>query len=171
MIVIVVVVLGVVIVRGFVSKDLDQGRPKAVEYLESVEGLQANGFDVVYPPTLPDGWIVSNVDFTPGERATYGLNFYTADDKFVGLRQEDASVDDLLEEFVDATTVSEDPLIGVGSVAPEWEGWSDEGGDRAFTTESGENTVVVFGDVSAAELTELVALLTTVPVPTSSSTP
>ncbi|MGA8256934.1 MAG: DUF4245 domain-containing protein [Nocardioides sp.] len=164
MIITVLAVVGFVLFRGLFSDEPDQGRPEPIDYLPSVQQLQTNDYEPVYPATLPEGWIVTNLDVDPGERPAYGLNFYTPDDEFVGLRQADEDVDELLAEFVDENPVEEDPLTGV-AFGSTWEGWSDEGGDRAYSTTFGDDTVLVFGDVSADELAELVALLGTTPLP------
>ncbi len=136
-----------------------------------MQGLQANGLDLVYPPTLPEGWIVTDIRPTFGDRPTVGINLYTAEDTFVGIRQQDASVDDLLSTYVDDNPADEAPLDGVGELSATWQGWSDGGGDHAYSTEVGGDTVLVFGDVPAAELAELVALLTTDPVPGTTTSP
>lgn len=172
MIVTVLAVGAFVLVRSIFSDDLDVGRPQPIDYLPSVQQLQVSGYEPVYPPTLPEGWQVTNVDFDPGERPAFGLNLFTSDDEFVGLRQADADVEDLLDEFVDEDVTQEQPLTGM-PFGGTWEGWSDEGGDRAYSTTFGDDTVVVFGDVSADELADLVALLTVaaLPEPSASATP
>lgn len=169
MIFIVALVLLLVLFRALISDPPDEGRPPAVDYLDSVQGLQQNGIDVVYPETLPEGWVVTEVGAELGEEPSYRINLYTPDDEFVGIRQQGAAsveLEDLLAEFVDEDTRSEDPLTGVGDLAPTWEGWSDAGGDHAYTAVVGGDSVVVFGAVDADELAELVAGLGTGPVAT-----
>lgn len=165
MIFIVGLVLLLVLFRTLISDPPEEGRPPAVDYLDSVLGLQQNDFDVVYPETLPEGWVVTEVRADLGEEAqSYRINVYTDDDQFIGIRQQDAAtieLDALLEQYVDEDTRSEDPLTGVGDLAPTWEGFSDSGGDRAYTAEVGGDVVLVFGDVSTEELTTLVASLGT----------
>lgn len=171
MILTVVLVLGVVLVRSLFRADVNQGPPQAIDYLDTVLVYQTNGLEVVYPSALPDGWIVTEISAEAGERPTYRINLYTDDDTFVGIRQENASVDNLIETYVDASPSEEDPLTGVGGVAATWEGWSDSGGDRAFSAEVGNDTVVVYGDVSADDLSSLVALLSIDPLPGVSARP
>lgn len=165
MLVIVGLVVLVVVVRSFLRADADQGPPQPVEYLDLVQGLQQNDFQVVYPRTLPDGWIVTEVRPQFGDRPSVGINLYTDDESFVGIRQEDASVDDMLQKYVDKNPDTEAPLTGVGGLSDTWDGWSDSGGDHAYSTQVGEDTVLAFGDVPADELAVLVAALTTDPVP------
>ncbi|CAN5349646.1 hypothetical protein BH09ACT12_BH09ACT12_28340 [soil metagenome] len=166
---IVAVVVVLVLFRALISDPPDGGRPPAVDYLDSVQGLQQNGFDVVYPEALPDGWSVTEVSADLGETQSYRINLYTDDDNFVGIRQQnapDVDLDDMLAEYVDEDTPSEDPLVGIGSLASTWEGWSDAGGDRAYSTVVDGETVLVFGDVSAESLSQLVASLVTTPIGT-----
>uniref|UniRef100_UPI002B27665A DUF4245 family protein n=1 Tax=Nocardioides sp. TaxID=35761 RepID=UPI002B27665A len=170
MVFIVGLVLLLVLFRTLISDPPDQSRPPTVDYLDSVQGLQQNGFEIFYPETLPDGWVATEVGAELGEDQSYRINLYTDDDDFVGIRQENAvdiTLDDMLEEYVDESTTSEDPLVGVGTLASTWEGWSDEGGDRAYSTAVDGSTVLVFGTVSVEDLTELIELLGTDEVPTS----
>jgi Protein of unknown function (DUF4245) len=164
MIVIVLVVIGFVVFRGAFSKDIDEGAPDAIDYLETVEQYQAGGLTVVYPETLPDGWIVTRADAErverPGDQPALGIDLYTDDDRYVGIKLADEDVDDLLEEYVDDDPAEDDPLTGAGGVAADWEGWSDDGGDHAFTAVYGDRTLLVFGSVSADELADVVGRLT-----------
>ena len=163
-VVIVVLVVGIFVLRDLVFGTPPERRPESVEYLDSVQGLQQNGFDVVYPVSLPEGWIVTEVGAELGERPSYRFNLYTADEEFVGIRQESlesARLEELLEQYVDESTRSEDPLTDVGDLAPTWEGWSDDGGDLAYSAEIAGTTVLVFGDVPVDELSDLVSRLGT----------
>ena len=56
---------------------------------------------------------------------------------------------------------NDDPVQISGSVAPEWQTFSDPGGDHAFAAELGEETVLVYGSAPEDELRALVASLTT----------
>lgn len=167
MVVIVVLVVGLVVLRNVVFGGQGQERrPVAVDYLTLVRSLQLSDFDPVYPETVPDGWIVTEVGADPGTEPSYRLNFYTPDDEFVGIRQEPREVDAMLTDYVDEDTVSEDPLQGVGDVAETWEGWSDTSGDYAYSTVLNGESVLVFGDVTEAELADLVGRLGTTEIAT-----
>ena len=170
MVFIVGLVLLLVLFRTLISDPPDEGRPPAIDYLDSIQGLQQNGFDVVYPESLPEGWVVTEVRADLGEEPSFATNLYTADDQFVGIRQQDVEgvdVEDLLAQFVDEDTRSEEPLTGVGDLVATWEGWSDAGGDHAYSAVVEGDDVLVFGDVSADELAGLVALLGTSEVATA----
>lgn len=169
LVVTVLAVVAFVAFRGVFSKDL-QVEPANVDYLGTVADLQAAEFMAVYPPALPDGWRGTSVDFEPGERPALSLSFLTDDGDFVGVRQEDAAADDLLQKYVDPNVAEADPLTVTGSVAPVWAGWSDDGGDLAYTAEVGEQTVMVFGSASDADLRLVVGSLTADPVATPSPT-
>lgn len=174
MIFIVGLVLLLVLFRTLISDPPDQSRPPAVDYLDSVQGLQQSGFaDVVYPETLPEGWVVTEVAADLGEDQLFRFNLYTDDEDFVGIRQQEAEgvdLDDMLGEYVDEDTRSEDPLTGVGTLSSSWDGWSDSGGDRAFSTTVGGSTVLVFGDVGADVLAELVEGLGTTEIAPTAAT-
>lgn len=167
MLLIVVLVLGIVVVRSLFRADLDQGDPDPIDYLDTVLVLQNSGQSVVYPASLPAGWYATQIELPPDDRPTFRLNLYTDDDKFVGIRQRDESADDLLEDNASGNLQESDPLTGVGDVSATWDGWTADGGDNAYTTAVGDQTVAVYGDVSAADLAELVGLLTLDPLPTA----
>lgn len=173
MIAIVLFVLAFVVYRGLFS-DPPVQELETVDYSEEVLGLQNNGIEVVYPESLPEGWRATEVRYDPNsEQPRFELNLFTDGDDFVGIRQVDEDVDDLLGEAGVDEADEDEPLTGdaAGAVAEQWEGWSDEDGDHAFTTTvttaAGEQTVLVYGSTSADELAGLVAVLTTDPAPAS----
>ena len=85
----------------------------------------------------------------------------TDEGTFVGLRQEDAPLDDLLTTYVDESPTEGDPVTVPGSVAPRWRTFSDSGGDHAFAAEVGGDTVLVYGSAGVDDLRGLVEALTT----------
>ncbi|MCW2793348.1 MAG: hypothetical protein JWO76_2446 [Nocardioides sp.] len=160
LIVTVLVILGFVALRSCTSDDLEV-KPEPVDYLATVADAQAGGYRLVYPASLPDGWIADSIDFVPGDHPAWGIGMLTDDGKFVGLRQEDAPLDELLHTYVDADATAGDPVDVSGSVAPTWRTYSDAGGDHAFAAEVGRDTVLVYGSASVADQRELLALLST----------
>lgn len=169
MIVVVLVVVGFVIFRGVFSRDLEID-PENVDYLDTVGQLQDGDLEPVYPRRLPEGWIATNVSFDPADPSAFGVSLLDDDGRFVGVRQDDQDVDDLLAEYLtpDQPDARRGDEIQVsGSVAPTWQGWSDDGGDHGFTAELDGSTVLVFGSAPVDELEEVVASLTTDPVPSA----
>lgn len=149
-------------VRALVREDAAQD-PEPVDYLAAVGQAQEAGVDVVYPSAVPEGWIATSVDLTQGDRPAWGLGMLTDDGRFVGLRQEDGSVDDLLETYVDeqATEVGETGLAS--PVASTWRVFEDDGGDRAYAAEVGDDVVLVYGSAPREDLELVVGRLTTAP--------
>ncbi|WP_232677473.1 DUF4245 family protein [Nocardioides sp. R-C-SC26] len=170
MIVMVAVVLAFVFARSLVTDEPDIRTPDAVEYLPAIAQVQTGDYDAVYPSSLPTDWRVTGFTFAPGDRPSYGLNLFTDDGRFVGIRQADRDVEDMLAEFVDPEP-REGEALAEPVLGATWTSWSDAGGDRAYSATlaelgaSGDQTVVVFGDVSLDRLAELVTLLTIDPVP------
>ncbi len=164
MVFLVVLIIGIFVFRDLVFGTPQERRPVAIDYRGDIRGLQQAGYDPVYPSTLPEGWIVTEVGAVLGEAPLFRINLYTDDDDFVGIRQQPSDLEDMLATYVDEDTRSEDALDGAGDVAPQWEGWSDDGGDRAYSTTLGDQTVLVFGSVSATELADLVEVLSTAEV-------
>lgn len=164
-------VVAFVVFRGLFSRDLEV-EPERIEYLETVEALQDGDVLVVYPGTLPEGWIATNVVVEPGEQPAFGLSLRTEDGAFVGIRQENEPVDDLLAFYLDEDEVEEEAAYDVaGSVAPTWEGYSDPGGDVGYAAEVGDDTVLVYGSASAEDVQVIVDSLTDEPVATPTPSP
>ncbi|MBJ7355983.1 DUF4245 domain-containing protein [Nocardioides sp.] len=141
----------------------------AVDYLGTVEDAQAGGVELVYPKNLPDGWIATSIDFVPGERPAWGIGMLTADGRYVGLRQEDADVDELVASYVDENAEPGDESgVESGLTAGPWQTWADTGGDLAYSTTltggqastMGE-TLLVYGSASRDDQEQLIGLLTT----------
>ena len=149
-----------------------EAKPETIDYLETVESAQQAGLKPVYPPALPDGWIATGVEVTPGEDPVFMLRMLTHDNRFVAVRQEDSSVTALLSVWVDeevsaveAYTVPDDVRR---PVARTWKGYADEGGDTAYAAEVGDQTLLVFGSADAAELRAIIDSLVTTPLQCSS---
>ncbi|UUZ60243.1 hypothetical protein [Nocardioides sp. B-3] len=45
------------------------------------------------------------------------------------------------------------------AVGSEWQTWTDEGGDTGYSIEYGDETLLVYGSASPADLQELIGLL------------
>lgn len=167
MVVLVVAVLAFVLFRG-TFRDNQGVEPQPVEYLSVVAALQESGREVAYPPTLPEGWVATSVVAERGERPTWGLGILTDDERFVGIRQADVDAEDLLRTHVDEAVEPAEPLRVPGALATDWEGYADDGGDTAYVTTvstgSGEETLVVYGSATKADLEAVIGLLTSDPV-------
>lgn len=163
LVVTVVAVLAFVGFRAVTSKDLEV-RPEPVDYLETVEGAQESGLTLVYPPSLPEGWIATNAAFVRGDRPAFELSILTDDETFIGVRQEDESVADLLETYVDEEAGEQGTTEFDSPIATTWETYTDEGGDTAYATEIGEDTLLVYGSADEDDLRLLLESLTTDPL-------
>ena len=164
MIVLVAVVVGFVVFRG-AFRDNDALPSEPVDYLAAVSGAQQSGARLVYPPRLPEGWTATSIAYSPGDRPAWGLGMLTDDEKFVGVRQEDTDVDELLETYVDANPVEGDTVRVDSPLASEWQEWSDAGGDHAYAASVGDDEVLVYGSASTADLLAIVESLTDATVP------
>ena len=159
-IVLVLAVIAIVLVRG-TFRETPTYEPEHVDYLALVASVQQVGLAPAYPAALPEGWYVKDAAFTPGDRPVLDLAMTTDDGRFAGLHQEDRSVDELVDTYVGGDATEGDPVRIEGTVAPEWQTFSDPGGDRAFAAELGEETVLVYGPAPEDELRSLVESLTT----------
>ena len=163
MIVLVLVVLGIVIFRG-AFRDTPEYDPDPVDYLALVSSIQLADLTPVYPAELPDGWIVKEATFTPGDRPVLDLAMSTDEGHFAGLHQEDESVDELVRTYVGTDATEGEPVTLDSEVADRWQTFSDPGGDHAYAAEVGDDTVLVWGSAPEEDLRGLVESLTTAPV-------
>lgn len=162
MIVLVLAVVAYYVVqRAF--HDEPEVRPEAVDYLQTVQAAQQGGYTIVYPASLPAGWRATEVHFTPGDRPVWGLPMLTDDGRYVGIQQEDAPLDDLLDTYLPKGAHQGADAHLDSPVGSTWTTWSDGKRDHAFATQVGEDTVLVYGSAPVADLERLVGLLTTAP--------
>jgi hypothetical protein len=143
------------------NRDNLEVKPEPVDYLARVSTIQQSGLDVVYPAGLPAGWIATSATFIPGDDPAFGVGMLTDDEQFVGVRQEDAPLDDLLTTYVDEETAEGEELSVPGSVARTWRSFTDAGGDRAYAATLGDDEVLVYGSASEADLRQVIESLTT----------
>ena len=163
MIVLVLVVFGIVLFRG-AFRETPEYEPDPIDYLALVSSIQMGDLTPVYPARLPDGWIVKEATFTPGDRPVLDLAMSTDEGHFAGLHQEDEDVDDLVRTYVGADATEGDPVTLDSEVAPQWQTFTDAGGDTAYAAAVGDDTVLVWGSAPAEDLQDLVETLTTAPV-------
>jgi hypothetical protein len=167
-----VLVGGFLVVRSLLTDELVVP-PGDVDYLSTVDSIQDSDLEVVYPSDLPEGWVATSIDFVPGSRPAWGMGVLTDDGRFVGLRQEDADVDELISAYVDEDAQPGDvSSFASGIQTGEWQTWADDGGDLAFSTtltQSARNsvgeTLLVYGSATRDEQQQLIALLTAHPLP------
>ena len=165
---VVVLAVGAFVAFRAAFRDTPQIEPEPVDYRETVAAAQDAGARVTYPRVLPDGWIATNAVLEPGTppeaEPAFEMAMLTDDGRFVGLREEHAPVEDLLAEYVDPDTDPEPGLQAPGAVARSWDGWSDAGGDLAYSAQVGRDTLLVFGSADADDLRRLIDALTTRPL-------
>ncbi|MGD9960975.1 DUF4245 domain-containing protein [Nocardioides sp.] len=149
--------------RALNRNDVDV-RPEAVDYLASVSYLQEAGRTIVYPPSLPKGWTATSANYGTGRDLSWDMGALTASDEFAGVRQEDASVDQLVSDYVDPNAEEGEAVQVDGAVATTWRSFSDDGGDFALVAELREETVLVYGSADPDEIEALAASLVTTPL-------
>lgn len=140
--------------------------PEEVDHLEVVRAAQQADVRPVYPGSLPEGWIATRADGEAGEEPSLEVAMLTDDDRFVGVVWSRSSPESLLASRVDDEELEEsDPITVTGSVARQWDGYADPGGDHAYLAERGPATVLVYGSAPPEDLREIVERLTTAPLP------
>lgn len=159
LIVTVVFVLAFVAWRGIFRAESDDS-PEPVDWQGSVEVAQQAGLEVVHPRELPEGWIATSVELEAGDDPRWGLGVLTDEGDFVGIRQRDASVDELVEEYVDEKAEAGEDAEIESEITDTWQTWTDEGGDHGFSTELGDESLLVYGSAPVEDVEAFVGLLT-----------
>ncbi len=159
LIVTVLFVLAFVLWRGLFRADVDE-TPQAVDWQASVELAQQADLDVVHPRELPAGWTATSVELKAGDDPRWGLGVLTTDGAFIGIRQQDTSVDDLVQLYVDEEAEAGDDASVPSEVTDTWQTWSDAGGDHGYATELGDDAVLVYGSAPVEDLEAYLGLLT-----------
>jgi Protein of unknown function (DUF4245) len=159
LVVTVLFVLAFVAWRGLFRGDAEV-TPEPVEWQERVELAEEAGLTVVHPRELPAGWIATSTELSAGDDPRWGLGVLTAEGDFIGIREQDASVEELVRTYVDEKAEAGDDATVPSAVADTWQTWSDEGGDHAYATELGDEVVLVYGSAPVAEIETYIGLLT-----------
>ena len=173
MVVLLLVIAAYVAVRALTRQELVVS-PERVDYLAVAAANQQAGVDVVYPATLPDGWLPTGARLEPGEELEWSIRTLTRDGEFAGVRESTRDLEDLLAEYVDENAEEQDPIEADLPFADTWRQWTDAGGDTAYAARvtpglrpEGSSWVLVFGSAPPDQLQDLLGRLTRDPVPES----
>ena len=159
LIVTVVFVVAFVAWRSLFNADVDD-TPQAVDWQESVKLADQAGLRVVRPRELPAGWTATSVDLQAGDDPRWGMGVLTDDGDFVGIRQQDTSVDTLVELYVDEKAEAGEDASVASDITDTWQTWSDPGGDHGYSTEVGDEALLVYGSAPVEDLEAYLGLLT-----------
>jgi hypothetical protein len=149
------------------NRDELETSPGPVDYREQAALAQEAGLEVAYPSRLPSGWRATNVEVAAGDRPVWAVGILTDEQRYVGIRQEDDQLDDLLATYVDEDVEAGAPIRVEDSVAPEWQVFEDAGGDLAYAAELDDEVLLVYGSADEDDLRLVLERLTTDPVSTS----
>jgi hypothetical protein len=159
LIVTVVVVVAFVAWRGLFRGEADD-TPTPVDWQDSVEIAQQADLPVVHPRELPAGWSATSVDLRAGDDPQWGMGVLTDDGRFIGIRQEDGSVDELVRRYVDEEAEAGSDATVDSEITDTWQTWSDSGGDHGYSTELDDESLLVYGSASVADIEAYLGLLT-----------
>jgi len=145
--------------RALFRDDVDAAAP-TVDWQESVVLADDAGLAVVRPSELPEGWQATSVDLVAvGDNPRWGLGVLTDDGDFIGIRQQGASEDDLARLYVDEEPVEGDEVSLASDVASTWQTWSDDRGDHGYSTELGDEALLVYGSAPVEQIEDYIGLL------------
>ena len=163
----VLAVIAFVLFRGFIRDDAPTP-VRAVDYMTAVKAARADQqLLVLAPDRLPLGWKMTSATYTDGPSPTWHLGALTADTKYVGVEEARTSIEDLVEEHVDAAAQQgKDVAIG----GETWQTWTDAGGDyavaRSLAAGGGRTeSVLVVGTAPEQQIRDYAGTLKGCPVP------
>jgi hypothetical protein len=159
LIVTVLFVLAFVAWRGLFRGDAEV-TAEPYDWQGRVELAEQAGLAVVHPRELPAGWTATSGELAAGDDPRWALGVLTDDGDFIGIRQQDSSVDELVRAYVDEKADVGDDASVPSEVADTWQTWSDDGGDHGYATELGDEAVLVYGSAPVADLETYIGLLT-----------
>ncbi|GAA1938604.1 DUF4245 domain-containing protein [Nocardioides marmoribigeumensis] len=116
---------------------------------------QQADFTVLTPSRLPDGWIATSARWTGGREQHWHLGLLTGQRQYVGVEQEDRSVDDMVHEYVDPDAARGKDVRIDGRT---WQSWFDDQ-DQALVLEQEDVTTLVVGTLDRGTVEDFVATL------------
>ena len=96
-------------------------------------------YPLLAPANLPTDWRVNGVRFTPSGTQAWHLGVLTDDDRYIGLEQEKASVDDLLETYAEGA--DETGTLDIDGVV--WQRYDGPGKSVTLVQETPDVTTLV----------------------------
>lgn len=143
---------------------------ESVDYRHNVAEIQQAGapLKVVYPATLPKGWVATSADYTAqsglGTKPIWSLGVVTSHHSFVGLRLESAPLASLVETYIDKNASADGQATVKTPVGSTWSTYSDSGGDHGYAEEIGDYVLLVYGSADKADMARFMTSLTTAPL-------
>ncbi|MGN0064201.1 MAG: DUF4245 family protein [Nocardioides sp.] len=159
MVITVAAVLGFLVWKDTFSGDAEQ-ETVPVEWSESVKLAQDAGMRVAHPNELPTGWIATSVDLVAVGETRWGMGLLTDDEDFVGLRQQDKALSEMVKTYIDKSAEQGEDVEIDSDVATAWQVWTDEGGDTGYSAEVGDEVLLVYGSAPAEEIVAFIESLT-----------
>jgi len=163
----VLAVIAFVVFRGVIRDDAPTP-VRAVDYVTAVEAARADQqLLVLAPDRLPLGWKMTSAAYDDGPSPAWHLGALTDDTKYVGVEESRSSIEDLVEEHVDAAAERGRDVAIAGET---WQTWTDAGGDYAVARSlaaggSRTESVLVVGTAPEREIRDYAGTLKGGPVP------
>lgn len=154
-------VLAFVAFRGLI-RDNEPTPVRTVDYARTVKmGRQQGQLAMLAPTRLPRGWRATSAAYVPGPAPTWHLGLLTAAEKYVGVEEARATVDDMVRQHVDENA-TRGGSVQLGGA--RWQVWRDSGGDYAVVRslrgpKREQETVLVVGSAPESQVRELAATL------------
>jgi hypothetical protein len=152
-----VLLVPVVLFVGVYQVLAGRNQPVAVDPAPALAAASAAGMEVTVPDGLPAGWVPVSAVFQPGPAGgTVRVGYVTPDGGSVQLLQSTLPAERLLPaELPEPST----PAGHVDISGRSWQTYPPQHGERALVLLQPEQTTIVRGVTSRAELRELAAAL------------
>ena len=159
MVITLLVIGGFVALRGF-TRDQGEVEVASVDYQDAVAAAADSGLALVHPRELPDGWRATSVDLSRDESPAWAMGMLADEGRFVGIRQEEESADDMAAVAIDEDAVQGDDVRLDSEVADAWTDLDRRGRGHGLRRRvSATRPCSSTAPAPREDLTEIVALL------------
>jgi uncharacterized protein DUF4245 len=131
-----------------------------VDYTDALATFERTAPQALAPTGLPSDWVANAGRFTPQHRKTaprLHIGWATPGELYVGLDETTGPSAPLVREVLGRRGATTDASIVIGGLT--WQHRRSDRGEDAYTTTSGDVTVVVTGDGTPSQLREMLTAL------------
>lgn len=135
-------IVALLVVGGSALFGRDSDPVRTVDYRKTVEQVREGAsYEVLAPPSLPDGWRATSTRYEPGSRGGWHLGVLTSRGEYIGLEQTPRRPAEVLEEISPDTRPAGRTRIDGDS----WRVRTGTDGETTLVRRSGKVTVLVTG--------------------------
>lgn len=121
----------------------------------AAQAREGAGFDLLAPADLPEGWRSNDARLEAGEPPAWHLGILTADDDYIGLEQQRASVRDMVARHAEGSRPD-----GTTEIAGwRWQVRTEAGADTTYVRHADGVTTLLTGDAPPEQIESYIGSL------------